>query len=194
MTPSLAKSIFLAAMILWAILRYPYQQRASRTPVRESARDLTERLLVTAATLGLGFFPIVYVTTGFPKFAEHEFVKELADLGTLLFAVALWLFFLAHYRLGRNFSVSLDIRKDHTLVSSGIYAVVRHPMYLAFWLWAIAQLLLLPNWFAGLAGIVGFGVLYVGRIEREEALMLQTFGDDYRTYKRSTARLVPWIY
>jgi protein-S-isoprenylcysteine O-methyltransferase Ste14 len=194
MTPLVAKSIFAFALIFWALLRYPYQQRASRTPVRKSARNLTEKWLVAAATLGLGVFPIIYVATGFPAFAEHEFVTELGYIGTLLFAVALWLFFLAHHRLGRNFSVSLDIRNDHILVSGGIYAVVRHPMYLAFWLWAIAQLLLLPNWFAGLIGIFGFGMLYVGRIEREEALMLQTFGDDYRTYINSTARLVPWIY
>ena len=69
-----------------------------------------------------------------------------------------------------------------------------HPMYLAFWLWAIAQLLLLPNWFAGLAGILGFGMLCFGRIEQEEKLMPDTFGDEYRAYMNRTARIVPWIY
>jgi protein-S-isoprenylcysteine O-methyltransferase Ste14 len=194
MTPSLAKSIFVVALVCFALLRYPYQRRALKIPVKNSARNLTEKLLVAAATLGLGVFPMIYIVSGFPKFAEHGFVKELAYIGTLLFGLALLLFYLAHDRLGRNFSASLDIRNDHALVSSGIYSVVRHPMYLAFWLWAIAQLLLLPNWCAGLAGILGFGMLYLGRIEREEALMLQTFGEEYRTYVNSTARLVPWIY
>ena len=53
-------------------------------------------------------------------------------------------------------------------------------MYSAFWLWAIAQALLLPNWAAGFAGLVGFGTLYFGRVAREERMMLQTFGDSYR--------------
>jgi protein-S-isoprenylcysteine O-methyltransferase Ste14 len=194
MTPHLAKSIFVLALICWGLLRYPYQRRAFKIPIRSSVRDLTDRLLVAAATLGLGILPMIYVATGFPKFAEHQFVKELAYIGALLFILALWLFFLAHHHLGRNFSASLDIRNDHTLVSGGVYSVVRHPMYLAFWLWAIAQLLLLPNWLAGAGGILGFGMLYVGRIEREEALMLHAFGDNYRSYKNSTARIVPWIY
>src|ERR1700723_2703443 len=48
-------------------------------------------------------------------------------------------------------------------------------MYSAFWLWAIAQALLLPNWIAGFAGLAGFGVLYFGRVAREERMMLETF-------------------
>jgi len=52
----------------------------------------------------------------------------------------------------------------------------------------------LPNWFAGSAGILGFGILYFGRIEQEERIMLDTFGDDYRIYMDRTARIVPWIY
>jgi protein-S-isoprenylcysteine O-methyltransferase Ste14 len=194
MTPGLAKSIFVIALVIWGFLRYPYQRRAARIPVRTTARNLTEASRLAAATLGLGVIPVYYVMTGYPEFAEHRFVREFAYAGTLVFALALWLFYLAHRDLGRNFSVSLDVREDHVLVSKGVYAIIRHPMYLAFWLWAIAQLLLLPNWFAGLAGIIGFGVLYFGRIEQEERLMLDTFGEEYRTYMNRTARIVPWIY
>ena len=66
-------------------------------------------------------------------------------------------------------------------------------MYSAFWLWAIAQALLLPNWVAGFAGLVGFGTLYFGRVAREERMMLQTFGDSYREYMARTGRVFPWI-
>ena len=45
------------------------------------------------------------------------------------------------------------------LVTEGIYGRVRHPMYTAFWLWAVAQALLLPNWIAGFSGLIGFGTL-----------------------------------
>ena len=56
------------------------------------------------------------------------------------------------------------------------------------------RVFLLPNWFAGSAGILGFGILYLGRIGQEERLMLDTFGDDYRIYMNRTARIVPWIH
>ena len=45
-------------------------------------------------------------------------------------------------------------------------------MYSAFWLWAVAQAVLLPNWAAGFAGIVGFGTLFFLRVGKEEAMML----------------------
>ena len=67
-------------------------------------------------------------------------------------------------------------------------------MYSAFWLWAFAQALLLPNWVAGLSGIVGFGILFFGRVSREERIMLDTFGDQYREYMVRTYRVLPKIY
>jgi protein-S-isoprenylcysteine O-methyltransferase Ste14 len=194
MTPDLAKSIFVFALVVWGFLRYPHQYRASKIPVRNTARNLTDSLRIACATLGLGIVPLIYVATGFPRFASYEFIKGFAYTGALVFALGLWLFYLAHQRLGRNFSASLDVREGHVLISQGVYAVISHPMYSAFWLWAIAQFLLLPNWFAGSAGILGFGILYFGRIGQEERLMLDTFGDDYRIYMNSTARIVPWIY
>jgi protein-S-isoprenylcysteine O-methyltransferase Ste14 len=66
-------------------------------------------------------------------------------------------------------------------------------MYSAFFLWAVAQILLLPNWAAGFSGIVGFGILYFLRVAREERLMLEAFGEQYRAYMARTARIVPWI-
>ena len=57
-----------------------------------------------------------------------------------------------------------------------------------------AQVLLLPNWIAGPAGFVGFGALFFGRVGREERMMINAFGEEYRSYMRRTARVVPWIY
>jgi protein-S-isoprenylcysteine O-methyltransferase Ste14 len=59
---------------------------------------------------------------------------------------------------------------------------------------AVAQALLLQNWFVGLAGLVGIGILYFFRVKKEEKLMLDTFGSTYRDYSRKTARLIPYVY
>jgi protein-S-isoprenylcysteine O-methyltransferase Ste14 len=67
-------------------------------------------------------------------------------------------------------------------------------MYSAFWLMAAGQVLLLPNWFAGLAGLVGFGVLFFLRVGKEEDMMMETFGDEYRAYMQRTKRIIPGIY
>ena len=77
---------------------------------------------------------------------------------------ALVLFHLTHRQLGRYWSVTLETRKKHELIDTGVYALVRHPMYSAFWLLALAQAVLLANWVAGLSGIVGWGILFFFRV------------------------------
>ncbi len=78
-------------------------------------------------------------------------------------------------------------------MTEGLYKYVRHPMYLSFWLWAIAQFCLLPNWFAGLAGLVGVAILYFYRVGHEEAMMRAAFGASYDDYARRTGRVIPKI-
>jgi protein-S-isoprenylcysteine O-methyltransferase Ste14 len=138
--------------------------------------------------------PAIYVFTGWPQVADYRFQPAAAWLGTAAFGLALWLFHRSHKDLGQNWSVALEIRQQHALVTSGIYRHVRHPMYSAFWLWAVAQALLLPNWIAGPAGLAGFGTLFFLRVGREERLMIETFGDGYRRYMERTSRIVPGIY
>jgi protein-S-isoprenylcysteine O-methyltransferase Ste14 len=194
MTAGIAKALYFVCTIIWYVIRYPYERRARRTPVRRTARGLRDRLLVAAAVVGFGGIPVIYVATRWLRAADREFIPALGWLGLVVFVVGIWLNYRTHRDLGRNFSPSLDVRPEHTLVTTGVYAWVRHPMYAAFFLWAVAQALLLPNWVAGFSGLVGFAILYFLRVGQEERLMLETFGEAYRAYMSRTARLVPWVY
>ncbi len=194
MTPALAKAVFVLLAVGWYVIRIPHARRSRRTPVARSARGPREIALMLVSLTGLGILPLIYVATGFPRFADYPFRPIQAWLGVVVAAAALAMFHLTHRALGRNWSLSLEVREGHKLVTDGIYRHVRHPMYTAFWLWAVAQALLLPNWIAGLAGLVGFGTLYVLRVGQEERLMLDTFGDAYRAYMVRTARLIPWLH
>jgi protein-S-isoprenylcysteine O-methyltransferase Ste14 len=64
-------------------------------------------------------------------------------------------------------------------------------MYAAHWLWGIAQALLIPNWIAGLSSLVIFIFLYLLRVPREERVMIEHFGDEYREYMKQTGRVLP---
>jgi protein-S-isoprenylcysteine O-methyltransferase Ste14 len=194
MTPAFSKFIFVMLAIGWYAIRYKYARRSNRTPVARSARGPRETALLLISLTGLGLLPFLYIFTGIPHFADYAFRPVQAWLGLLVAIVSLAIFQLTHRALGRNWSVSLDVRVDHQLITDGIYQKVRHPMYSAFWLWAFAQALLLPNWVAGLSGIVGFGILFFGRVSREERIMLDTFGDQYREYMVRTYRVLPKIY
>ena len=194
MTPTAAKFIWLGVCLVWLALRLQPNVRSRKTPVRYSGRDMRETVLLGCSLTGLGILPFIYVATGFPRFANYPFVAVQAYFGIAVFACVLWLFYRTHRDLGHNWSVSLDLRERHTLVTTGVYASVRHPMYTGFWLMALAQVLLLSNWVAGPAGLVGFGMLFFGRVRREEEMLIGAFGDEYRSYMRRTARVVPWIY
>jgi protein-S-isoprenylcysteine O-methyltransferase Ste14 len=194
MTVFWAKLAWCVGVIGWFAIRYPHERRARRTPKRLWSDPARELVLLTVSASGMIFLPAIYVFTGWPQFAEYQFRPVLAWLGAFVFALALWLFHRTHKDLGRNWSVTLQLRDRHALITSGVYRHVRHPMYSAFWLWALAQALLLPNWIAGPAGLVGFGTLFFLRVGREEELMIQAFNDEYRRYMARTARIVPRIY
>jgi protein-S-isoprenylcysteine O-methyltransferase Ste14 len=194
MTPLLAKIAFALLAFGWYVIRLPHARRSRRTPVARSDRGRREIALLLISLTGLGVLPLLYVATGFPRFADYHFRPAQSLLGVAVAIAALAMFYLTHRALGRNWSVSLEVRQSHKLVTEGVYRHVRHPMYTAFWLWAVAQALLLPNWVAGLSGLIGFGTLYVFRVGLEERLMVDTFGEEYRAYMARSARLVPWIF
>lgn len=101
------------------------------------------------------------------------------------------MFWRAHIALGRNWSPTLQIYAEQTLVTRGIYHFIRHPMYASQWLWVIAQALLPQNWLAGPVCALVFLPLYLLRVPLEEQMMLDTFGEQYRVYMNQTGRIFP---
>jgi protein-S-isoprenylcysteine O-methyltransferase Ste14 len=95
--------------------------------------------------------------------------------------------------LGRNFSPELRIRDDHTLVTSGPYRYMRHPMYTASLLVFVGMGLLSANWFIGGAGLFATAVIMIYRTPREEAMMVGAFGDRYLRYRQSTGKFLPHV-
>ncbi len=193
MTQDLASLIWVLGIIAWGAIRYPYQRRARKFKVSSHKRSAEERLLLSGATLGLVVVPAIWLATGFPAALNTTFHPVQGILGTLCLLAFLWLFHAVHRQLGRNWSITLEIREDHALVTEGLFKRIRHPMYSSFWLWALAQALLLPNWLAGFAGLVSIAALYFGRVAREEAMLRETFGPQYDAYMMRTKRIIPWI-
>jgi protein-S-isoprenylcysteine O-methyltransferase Ste14 len=175
----------------WYAIRFPHALRAKRTPVRQAGNRVGEPFLLVISFSGLFAVPFVWLVTDWPGTANYAGSLAQLAAGANVFAGALCLFARTHRDLGKSWSVTLELREQHRLVTGGIYSRVRHPMYAAFWLWAVAQALLLPNYVAGGAGLVGFGTLYFLRVGREERLMLGMFGDEYRAYMERTGRLLP---
>jgi len=135
--------------------------------------------------------PLVYVFSSSLDFADYDLPNWLGWIGTGFFLVAILLLWKSHADLGQNWTVTPGLRYKHGLVTNGIFKYIRHPMYAAHILWAIAQIMILHNWLAAYLFLITFTLLYLLRIHNEEQMMLDHFGNDYEMYMESTGRLIP---
>lgn len=140
--------------------------------------------------LGVFASTLYIVAPDWLKWARFSMPAWLRLSGIGLGAVTVLLFWWVHQALGKNWAMPEVIKKDQTLVTTGPYRWVRHPMYTSIFVWALAYFLMSANWFIG-ATWLGLGLLAVRVAEAEEAALTEKFGEAYRVYIRRTGRFLP---
>jgi protein-S-isoprenylcysteine O-methyltransferase Ste14 len=193
MNPWYAKAVILVASVAMVVIRAPYGQRSRSVQIVKDRRDTLEVILLTMAWLAF-FLPLVWVVTPIFAFADYGLHPAPFIVGTLLLFLGLWLFQRSHADLGRNWSITLQVRENHELVTHGVYRRIRHPMYLALLTFALGQALVIPNWLVGPSNAAVMVVLVALRLGREEQMMREEFGSDYVRYCAETKRLIPGVW
>ena len=193
MNPWIAKALVLAATVVMIAIRAPHGRRSRRVKVIKSHKTLREAVLLILAWAGF-FIPLIWIASPVFSFAEYPLRTGPLISGLVCFVIGLWLFYRSHTDLGTNWSITLEVRERHRLITQGIYRRIRHPMYSALVLYGIAHALVIPNWVAGPSNLVAFAVLFALRVRSEERMMLDQFGDEYSAYMARTKRLVPGIW
>ena len=183
--------VFLAGFVVYIGIRHVYGSRLKSEKSVVRRIDGLEKGLLAFVTLGSLLLPVLYLFTPLLRIADYRLPAFVPWAGSAVMVAALLLFWRSHADLGRQWSISLEVREHHRLVTHGVYRSIRHPMYLAIWLWSLAQALLLENWLAGYGALVSFAPMYFIRTPREEALMCEVFGDEYRQYMGRTGRALP---
>jgi protein-S-isoprenylcysteine O-methyltransferase Ste14 len=97
----------------------------------------------------------------------------------------------AQNTLANSWSDTPRMMKEQTLVTNGPYKRIRHPIYTAFLLILGSTLLISANWLVGLCWLGMTVIEVISRIGFEESLMIEYFGDRYRSYMKQTGRLLP---
>ena len=193
MNPWIAKAVVLAATGVMMAIRGPHGQRSRSVKVVKSHKTSLETGLLVFAWVGF-FVPLIWVASPAFWFAEHPLRIGPLVAGVMCIVIGLWLFYRSHADLGTNWSITLEVREGHRLITQGVYRWVRHPMYSALALYSVGQALVIPNWVAGLSNLVAFAVLLALRIGAEERMMTQQFGNEYAAYTVRTKRLIPRVW
>lgn len=147
----------------------------------------------------LAAFGVIGLLIGFlPAYTDRiEFWTMDGDtlrwIGVILFAAGGALRIWPVFVLGNRFSGLVAIQPGHSLVTTGIYGVIRHPSYLGLLISTLGWVLAFRSVVGVLLTILMIWPL-VARIRAEEALLSGQFGDEYEAYRARTARLIPGVY
>ena len=186
----------LAAVILFTgigISSY-FRRKADRDTGEKISRKVDGSVLMTIIKVGgliLWLTPLVYLLNpnwmAWSKIGLPDWVRWLGvGIGVLCVAMIYWLF----SSIGSGISPTSATRKQHTLVTSGPYRWVRHPLYTVGSSLFIAFGMMADNWFIAALGVLAF-IAMASRTPKEEANLIEKFGDEYREYMKHTGRYLP---
>jgi protein-S-isoprenylcysteine O-methyltransferase Ste14 len=155
---------------------------------KKSARSVVGIFLQMLGFAATGFGPVraTLAATGAPALAEAAAVAALMAGSVLLFGSAA-------RTMGANWSLIARTRADHQLVTSGVFAHLRHPIYTAMALSLIALAIALGHEAHLLVGAPLFAVGTWIRVREEEKLLRGQFGDAYDRYAASVKRFLPGL-
>ena len=188
------RAIVPCLLIAFAVHRGYYVKTHSK-PEEETLNKREEGLLSKlAGILGvIGFISVVAyaIHPGWISFANLPFPSILRWMGVgiaiLGFALLQW----AQVTLGESWSDTPRMMKEQALITSGPYRMIRHPIYTAFLIILGSLLFIASNWLIGLS-LIGMASLEIAsRVQYEEKLMTEYFGEQYRAYMKKTGRLMP---
>jgi len=190
MSETFARMVVAALWILWLlvwVLSARNVKRARwREPLQSQIRHRVPILLAAFLFAAGGTLPAPLTARCLPHGAW------IAALGTAMVAAGLGLAVWARMSLGPNWSAIVTLKDDHSLVRSGPYRWVRHPIYSGILLGWAGTAFVIGEW----RGVLSFGLacaalVYKSRVE--ERRLLQAF-PEYDAYRRETAALVPFVF
>jgi protein-S-isoprenylcysteine O-methyltransferase Ste14 len=141
--------------------------------------------------LGANFLGLVYlINPNWLPWSYLELPNWLRWVGGGIGLLTIVLSYFVHRTLALSFTPTLQTIEGHRLVTDGIYRWIRHPMYTTFFLLFAASALLSANWLIGLLGLI-YSLLILDRVKSEEAMLLETFGEGYRSYQQGSGKFFP---
>lgn len=192
-THELSAVLALGFGLAWAGAQYvgrrsTYQQGAERVPA--SPLDRWTYPVIAAAVGGSLVISVLTFLFGFGGYLP----EWVLWLGVAFMVVGIPLKLWSLTTLGRFYGNPIIVRSDHEVVQEGPYRWLRHPATLGALLTSLGIPLILLSPIGLVVTATTVVGAYVYRMLREESVLANQLGDDYRAYRERTWRLVPWVY
>jgi protein-S-isoprenylcysteine O-methyltransferase Ste14 len=189
----------LAAIVLFtgAGISIYFRRKADQESGEKVSRRVDGSLMMTVIKifgLLLWFSPLVYLLNPqWMAWSKIGLPDELRWLGVVLGVLCVFCIYWLFSSIGRGITPTSATRTEHTLVTSGPYRWVRHPLYTIGCSLFITFGMIADNWFIALLGILAFIAMAI-RTPKEEANLIAKFGDEYREYMKRTGRFLPKVW
>jgi len=188
------RAFFILAFIAMMAIRIYYQSKILRSQGKVELKEGRFSLVAgSLAALTAVVFGAEYIF--FPGFFSFVYVLHYPDwlrwLGGLALAGGIVLLGAAHHHLGKSFHSLIVSKEKHTLVETGPYRWIRHPIYLAYLVNYVGGGVLAGNWVLTCIPATLYALLVFLRMGQEEQVMVKLFGQRYIEYKERTGRLLP---
>ena len=145
--------------------------------------------------IGLTFFVVLILSLVLNFFKIGVFKNQsLAISGLMLMSLGLVIRVYSMLTLKKYYTRTLILTADHSLFRKGLYKFIRHPGYLGTILIWCSCGLAMENGIIFIAALILISVAYFFRINNEEKMLMSQFGNEYLDYKKSSWRLIPFIW
>ena len=176
----------LALMILLVLIRVFLLRRMGIHAMKFGDMDKRDFLIVPFALLF--FYLVLSSALHLPKLGTVLFQSEVIGwIGVASCIFGLLLFFLSLVSFGKSFRVGIDEEKPGKLITTGVFAISRNPIYTAFGFILVGIFLIFLNWVLFLYVIAGFW-LFNRQVLLEEESLKKIYGDEYVEYCRKVRR------
>jgi protein-S-isoprenylcysteine O-methyltransferase Ste14 len=183
----LAGWLWVAIFVLWALLSLTSKKTVGSGTDARARIALWGVMLswlilfnpgIRRGPLGIRFLPMN------PAFSYVGLALTIIGLG-----FAVW----ARFVIGRNWGGLITVQKDHQLMRTGPYGIVRHPIYSGFMLATLGTAIILGD-VGGLVSVALIAVAWGYKARMEESFMIEHFGAEYEEYRRHVKGLIPGIW
>lgn len=181
---------------LCAVVTYSQWQGSRRAKVQAVGRTTAalRRPVFVLPLLAVYVIVLVLLWQPIAPSLQSSVALPLSVAGFVVTAAGAAFILWARFTMGESHNISsvagVELFANHRLVTTGPFAIVRHPMYVGFAVAALGALALYRTW--TIAFIVVHGLIFVVRARREEEALAKRFGDDWAAYRRRVPAVLPW--